>query len=112
MYLLKKAIQLRESSHPDHEKPFLEHLEDLRTMVTRIVVTLVISTLVCFAFNAEFMAFFRQPVDQVMKDQLQKTLPDNAPRSLTSETWGTARKVEHAAMNLSPEQRDTLAASH
>jgi hypothetical protein len=37
MYLLKKVIQIRENSHPDHEKPFLEHLEDLRVMVTRIV---------------------------------------------------------------------------
>jgi sec-independent protein translocase protein TatC len=106
MYLLKKVIQIRENSHPDHEKPFLEHLEDLRTMVTRVVITLVISTIVCFAFNAQFMAFFRRPVDQVLVAQILKSLPDDAPRPLTVEIWGAARKVEHAAMNLTPAQRE------
>ena len=105
MYLLKKVIQLRENSHPDHEKPFLEHLEDLRVMVTRVVITLVISMIVCFAFNKNLMEFFRQPVDQVLVTQLKATLPDDAPRPLTVESWGKARKVEHAAMNLTPEQR-------
>ena len=105
MYLLKKAIQLRESSHPDHEKPFLEHLEDLRTMITRVVVTLVISMILCFAFNKKFMEFFRQPVDQVLVAQIEKTLPTDAPRPITVESWQKARKVEHAAMSLTPEQR-------
>ena len=79
MYLLKKVIQLREHSHPDHEKPFLEHLEDLRTMITRVVITLVISMIVCFAFNKELMEFFRRPVDQVLITQLKATLPDRRP---------------------------------
>lgn len=106
MYLLKKVIQLREHSHPDHEKPFLEHLEDLRTMITRVVITLVISMIVCFAFNKKLMEFFRHPVDQVLVTQIGKTLPDDAPRPVSVETWGKARKVEHAAMNLTPEQRE------
>ncbi len=106
MYLLKKVIQLREHSHPDHEKPFLEHLEDLRTMITRVVITLVISMIVCFAFNKNLMEFFRHPVDQVLVTQLKATLPEDAPRPPTVEVWGESRKVEHAAMNLTPEQRD------
>jgi sec-independent protein translocase protein TatC len=105
MYLLKKVIQLRENAHPDHEKPFLEHLEDLRTMITRIVITLVISMIICFAFNKELMSFFRRPVDQVLVTQLAATLPADAPRPVDVETWGKARKIEHAAMNLTPEQR-------
>ena len=106
MYLLKKAIQLRENSHPDHEKPFLEHLEDLRTMITRVVLTLVISMIACFAFNKNLMQFFRRPVDQVLVTQIQKTLPTDAPRPISVETWGKARKIEHAAMSLTPEQRE------
>ncbi len=106
MYLLKKVIQLRENSHPDHEKPFLEHLEDLRTMITRVVLTLVISMIACFAFNKNLMQFFRRPVDQVLVIQIQETLPENAPRPITVETWGKARKIEHAAMSLTPEQRE------
>lgn len=105
MYLLKKVIQLRQNSHPDHEKPFLEHLEDLRKMIIRVVITLVISMIACFAFNNKLMEFFRHPVDQVLVTQLKATLPDNAPRPVTVETWEKARKVEHAAANLAPEER-------
>ena len=106
MYLLKKAIELRENSHPDHEKPFLEHLEDLRTMITRIVITLVIAMLACFVFNKKIMEFFRLPVDRVLITQIEETLPKDAPKPLTVDLWGQARKVEHAAMNLVPEQRE------
>lgn len=106
MYVLKKVIQLRENSHPDHEKPFLEHLEDLRTMITRVVITLLISMIACFAFNKKIMEFFRHPVDEVLISQVQATLPEDAPRKLSVETWGETRKIEHAAMNLTPEQRD------
>jgi sec-independent protein translocase protein TatC len=108
MYLLKKVIQIRENSHPDHEKPFLEHLEDLRVMITRVVITLLVSMIVCFVFNKKIMEFFRQPVDQVLVNQLDATLPKDAPRPPTVEIWGEARKVEHAAMHLAPEQREAF----
>jgi sec-independent protein translocase protein TatC len=106
MYLLQKAIQLREKSHPDHEKPFLEHLEDLRTMIIRILVTLMFSMIACFFFNGKIMEFFRRPVDQVLATQIDLTLPRHAPRKLTSELWTQAMKVEHSTLGLSPEQRD------
>jgi sec-independent protein translocase protein TatC len=105
MYLLKKIIQLREHTNPEHEKPFLEHLEDLRVVITRVVITLVISMIVCFAFNQKLMEFFRRPIDQVLVTQIKATLPEDAPRKLTVETWEKARKVEHAAMNLTLEDR-------
>ncbi len=74
-------------------------------MVTRIVITLVIAMLVCFVFNKKIMDFFRLPVDQVIRTQIEETLPKDAPKLLTVDLWGQARKVEHAAMNLVPEQR-------
>ena len=43
MYVLKKIFQLRDKTHEDEEKPFLEHLEDLRIVITRVVLTLVIA---------------------------------------------------------------------
>jgi sec-independent protein translocase protein TatC len=106
MYLLKKVIQLREHTHPDHEKPFLEHLEDLRTMITRVVITLLISMIACFSFNQELMDFFRLPVERMMFAQLEATLPRDAPRPITVETWKKARNLEHAAVNLAPEPRE------
>lgn len=107
MYLLKKVIQIREKAHPDHEKPFLEHLEDLRVMITRIVITLVIAMLACFSYHTKLMAFFRKPVDDVLVSQMAATLPSDkeVDRPLTAELWKQALKVEHSASGLSSEQR-------
>ena len=107
MYLLKKIIQLREHSHPDHEKPFLEHLEDLRTMITRIVITLVVSMVICFGFQKQMMEVLRRPVEQVWITQLQAKLPqtpEQAPRPLGVEMWEKAKAIEHAAAGLDPAQ--------
>ena len=106
MNLLKKLLQFRDKSHPDHEKPFLEHLEDLRTMILRIVVTLMVGMILCFGFNNRIMAFFRRPVDKVMISQTKATLPNKAPQPFTVESWEMARQVERATANLTPEQRD------
>jgi len=109
MYLLQKVIQLREKSHPDHEKPFLEHLEDLRVMITRIVITLVISMLICFTFQKQLMEILRRPVEQVWITQLEEKLPkskDVAPRPLDVEVWEKAKALEHAATSLEPAQRE------
>lgn len=111
MYLLKKVIQLRESSHPDHEKPFLEHLEDLRTMITRIVITLVISMVVCFAFQKQLMEVLRRPVEQVWITQLDAKLPKSSteiPKPLNVDIWESAKRLEHAASGLNAEQREVF----
>lgn len=109
MYLLKKVIQLREKSHPDHEKPFLEHLEDLRVMITRIVITLVVSMVICFTFQEQLMEVLRRPVEQVWITQLEAKLPkstEDAPRPLDVDTWEKAKSLEHAAAALDPAQRE------
>ncbi|MDP3850748.1 MAG: twin-arginine translocase subunit TatC [Luteolibacter sp.] len=111
MYLLKKVIQLRENSHPDHEKPFLDHLEDLRVMITRIVITLVVSMVICFTFQKQLMEVLRRPVEQVWITQLEAKLPqttDQAPRPLGVDRWEEAKALEHAASALEPEQRALL----
>ena len=108
MYLLKKIIQIRENSHPDHEKPFLEHLEDLRVMIMRVVVTLLVSTIACFMFQEQLMQVLRKPVEEVYHLQEAKKLPakDVAVKPLTVEIWSEAKALEHAAMTLEPEQRE------
>lgn len=111
MFLLNKIIQLRESAHPDHEKPFLEHLEDLRSMITRIVITLVISMVVCFSFQKQLMEMLRRPVEQVWITQLDAKLPKNkidVPKPLDVETWERAKRVEHAASGLDDAQREVF----
>lgn len=111
MYLLKKVIQLRENSHPDHEKPFLEHLEDLRAMITRVVITLLLSMVICFTFQKQLMEVLRRPVEQVWITQLEAKLPqttEQAPRPVTVDRWEEAKATEHAAAGLDAAQRESF----
>src|SRR5690606_24645230 len=44
-----------------HEKPFLDHLDDLRHTLLRIVGTLAISTIACFAFHKQIFELVQYP---------------------------------------------------
>ena len=89
MFLLNKVFQLRDKANPDLEKPFLEHLEDLRVMITRTVVTLMVSMVVCFAFQDKLMDLLREPVDQVTQIHASKLLPSD----ITPANWEAAKKI-------------------
>jgi sec-independent protein translocase protein TatC len=104
MFLLNKVFQLRDKANPDLEKPFLEHLEDLRIMITRSVVTLLVAMIVCFSFQDKLMDLLREPVDQVSKIHASKLLPAD----ITPANWEAAKKVEHAAITLGPERAGML----
>lgn len=109
MFLLKKVFELREKAHPDHEKPFLEHLEDLRVMVTRVVITLVISMIVCFTFQGQLMHILRAPAEKIIVQKEQETMPDadahKGIRVPTIEEWNEAKKAERIAAGLGEDQR-------
>lgn len=109
MYLLKKVFELREKAHSDHEKPFLEHLEDLRVMVTRIVITLLISMVICFAFQDDLMDILRAPAEKVLFVKQQESMPDAEKhpgiKVPTVEVWNEAKRVEQVAAGLDEEQR-------
>jgi sec-independent protein translocase protein TatC len=111
MFFLKKIFQLRDHVNPEHEKPFLEHLEDLRVMITRIVITLVISMLACFSFQEKLMEVLRRPVEQVWMDQLLAKLPqgnDGVAQRVDVDTWERAKAVEHAVLGLDAAQRESF----
>ncbi len=46
----------------DEEKPFLEHLEDLRTMILRMAITLIVSTIGTFVFYKELYQAILYPL--------------------------------------------------
>lgn len=112
MYLLKKVFELREKAHPDHEKPFLDHLEDLRVMVTRVVITLLVSMIVCFAFQDDLMRILRAPVENVILSKQMETMPDGeAHKGIkvpTVEIWNEAKDVERIAASLGEVQREAF----
>jgi|GEM_PF-262223 len=65
--ILKKVFKVRDKvamnlSKDDEEKPFLEHLDDLRTMLVRMGVTLLVSTIVSFVFYKELFKAILYPL--------------------------------------------------
>lgn len=65
--LLKKLFKARDKlamdlGKGDEEKPFLEHLEDLRTMIVRIAITLVVFTVGTFFFYKELFHIIMLPL--------------------------------------------------
>jgi sec-independent protein translocase protein TatC len=109
MFLLKKVFELREKAHHDHEKPFLEHLEDLRVMVTRVVITLVISMIVCFTFQDHLMRLLRAPAEEVLTIKQRESMPDadkhKGIKVPSVEVWNEARKIEQIALGLNEAEK-------
>jgi sec-independent protein translocase protein TatC len=102
MFLLTKAFRFRDQSNPDgHEKPFLEHLEDLRVMVTRIVVTLLVATIACYALKDSLMDLLRQPIEAVWEQNQQ----DKLPEEITPDVWEQAKRSSNFIAALSPAER-------
>lgn len=65
--ILNKIFKVREKvalnlGKEDEEKPFLEHLDDLRDMFVRIGVTLIISVIVTFFFYKELFQAIQYPL--------------------------------------------------
>ena len=90
MFFLKKIFQLRDKSNPSGEKPFLEHLEDLRVCITRIVLSLLIATVLCFIFRNELMDIIRRPVTQVWERSESKALKSS---KIPLEDWEKAKSI-------------------
>ncbi len=76
-FVVKKLFRLREQAamrpgaddgFDPHEKPFLDHLDDLRVTLFRIIGTLVIATCVAFIFNKEIFQLVQLPAKSHFAD--------------------------------------------
>ena len=77
MFLLKKLFNFRGKSSPEEgEKPFMAHLEDLRDMIVRVVLTLILSTVLCYVFRGELMDLLRRPIETVWVKSQEAKLPE------------------------------------
>ena len=102
MFLLTKAFQLRDKANPgEHEKPFLEHLEELRVCITRIVVTLLVATGACFFLKDNLMDLLRRPIVVVWEQNQQARLPEK----INPDTWEKAKRASHYTTGLSAEAK-------
>ena len=69
LWLGKKIFKFREKltigrglMAEDEEKPFLDHLEDLRKTLMKMIVTLIVTMIGCFVFNEQIFLLAKRPV--------------------------------------------------
>ena len=110
MLILNKIFKIRDKSNPEAEKPFLDHLEDFRQMFTRIALTIVITTLVCFTFRGNLMEIIRKPIEQVWVERHEATLPTNGDEQITLDEWEKALSLAEVSAPLT--QYDAELANH
>lgn len=80
--ILNKVFKAREKiamnlNPQDEEKPFLDHLEDLRTMLVRVAMTLLGSVLLTFGFNKPLTDIVQVPYKWAI-DSAKVTILENA----------------------------------
>ncbi len=104
---LANLLNMRNGADSEEDKPLLEHLEDLRAMIVRILITLMIGVGVCFCFRNTLMEVMRKPIDGVWALQLNSSL-SGLPEKIDAKLWERAAKAANEGALLSPEQRDHL----
>lgn len=62
MIFLKKLFKMREQSSDEAVKPFLDHLEDLRWTLFKIVITLFVGMITCFALRHQVFKVLEYPL--------------------------------------------------
>lgn len=106
MFFLKKIFGLRERSFLDEEKPFMSHLEDLRSTLLKMAITLVIAMGICFSFAPTLLDFLRSPVENVWLGFENSHLPSE----VKSRDWLEAKKLASMMPELTDKARTALLA--
>ncbi|MBT9450369.1 twin-arginine translocase subunit TatC [Akkermansia glycaniphila] len=107
MFYLKHIFRLREKVQiqtMDEEKPFLDHLDDLRKVLMRIALTLAVTMLLCFQFAPALMDVLRYPADQVWTRYETSHLPSG----ITVDDWTRAKQLSGALPELEAKGRRAL----
>ncbi|MES2709180.1 MAG: twin-arginine translocase subunit TatC [Verrucomicrobiota bacterium] len=81
----------------DEEKPFLEHLEDLRKMLMRMALTLVTAVTVCFVFNDWFFKVVQYPMARA---GLASAMEKHRPEGIDMLAWSNIHKAARGASIL------------
>lgn len=106
MFILKKLFKLRDQgdTSTDSDKPFLEHLEDLRDVIVKVVITLVIATIGCYVFRSTLMDVLRKPIEEVWTQTQETKLPE----TISPDLWEQAKKAADATRTFTPQQQDAF----
>lgn len=102
MLMLRKLVQLRSrSSGDDGEMSILEHLEELRSTIIRMILCILVAGILCFAFSSQVMDLLCLPANQVMTQQ-------NQPEGIQEEELATAEEYCRISPLLTERQRTAL----
>lgn len=104
MFLLKYLFNIRNKSVLDEEKPFLHHLEDLRSMLFKTIITIIVSMILCFNFADTLLDFLRKPVDEVWDSFEKKHLPSE----IQTVDWVLAKQIADTSPGLTQKARLAL----
>ncbi len=113
--LRSKVLNKGKSMTVDQEKPFLEHLDDLRKTIMRIVTTLTIAVIVCFVFNEKFFELIQAPIkfaglDQPSERKIPSAIKDmeEVTEERKQEIWWHIHGTARGMADLEGAQRDAF----
>lgn len=90
----------------DEEKPFLHHLEDLRKMMLKTILTLIVSMFLCFSFSQNILDFLRAPAERVWTQYESQRLPT----TVDVDQWVKAKLLVDSLLGLPEKARNALMA--
>ena len=99
----EKVTDTRSAFASDEEKPFLDHLDDLRTMFMRIIITLMIAMVGCFIFHKQLLEITYQPAKAA---GLIEGEPFALPETIEQPEWSKAEKIAESAALVDPAYRN------
>ncbi len=89
--------------HNDKEMPFLDHLEELRQMLVKIIITLIIVTIGAFVFRAPLMEAIKRPVELA---GLGASI--ELPSDVSKTQWRKVQTLSKTAADLDPAVREVF----
>lgn len=112
VFWLKPIFKLRDSALGVQEAvdgmTFVDHLDDLRSTIIKMAVTMLVSMMLCFGFAPQFMAILRGPVDQVW-DRYET---EHLPAAVTTDDWIEAKSLAGVTQTLTELDRQHLEAQY
>jgi sec-independent protein translocase protein TatC len=100
--LRDKLTNKRKNLHQDDEKPFLEHLEDLRKTLMKITITLLIALFGSMIWYKEFFDVVKLPAKWA---GLALVEDKNKPEDFDNKRWEKVKETARAVSNLTESQR-------
>ncbi len=109
-FILQKIFGLRNKiaakrDNPQREMPFLDHLEELRQTLFRILVTLLVTVVVAFSIHNWLFDVMRAPVELAGLGIIEE---NHLPSGLSEKRWKEANRIARSASRLPAAYHDAF----